>query len=81
MANPAKTLKDILAIIGKDVKRIKTIAKTSQLDPQDALTLTRYAAALDDIATREEKTKEQLKRQFKGLKTEELIKAFQESKR
>ena len=80
MANPSKTLSNILAVIDKDVKRIKRAGRNTQLEPQDALTLTRYASALDSIVKSTEKEVERTKKQLEALPTEELIKLYQEKK-
>ena len=80
MTNPAKTLKDILAIIHKDVLAIKRGRQDGRIDPADALTLTRYASALDDIVKNTEKEKEKLKKDFSKLDTDALIQAYKEEK-
>jgi len=81
MGTPAKTLKDILGIIARDVLAIKRGRPDGRIDPGDALTLTRYASALDDIVKNTEKEKEKLKKDFSKFNTEDLIKEFQKEKK
>lgn len=81
MANPSKTLANILAVIDKDVKRIKRAGRDLQLEPEDALTLTRYAAALDSIVKSTEKESEKAKRQLEKLPTEKLIEEYQKEQK
>ena len=81
MADSSKTLKAILGIISADVKRIKKLSRTAQLPSEDALTLTRYASALDGIEKSAEKEKEALKKKLKNLDTKKLIEEYNKEKK
>lgn len=76
MADATKTLNNILSIIERDTLRIQEISNELKLEPQDALTLTRYASVLDQIVKSSEKEKEKIKNQFKAMNTDDLIAEF-----
>ena len=81
MANPAKTLKKILAAIDKDAARIKRTGMTSQLTPADAQTLSRYVSALSNIVEESEKIQKKNKNELNKLTMYELINQYNREKR
>lgn len=72
-----KTLKSILSIIKKDVRKIKQRTGDGPLEPEVALTLTRYANTLSSIVEESEETRTRAKKHYEKMSTEELIKLFQ----
>lgn len=74
----AKTLRSILSVIDKDVKRIKRNASKSNaaLEPEAALTLSRYASMLNGILEDGWKAKEKAKRALEKKSTEELVEMY-----
>lgn len=81
MAKASQTLARILNTIDRDTKRIKRLGTQSQLQPADALTLCRYASALDAIVKTSEKEAEKTKEQLKKLDTEALIAEYQKEQK
>jgi hypothetical protein len=81
VADANKILASILNLIDKDVKSIKKLSKDHQLDPADALTLTRYAATLDNILESKDKESAKAKKDLSKLSTEELIAQYQQEKK
>jgi len=81
MADAGKILNQILGLIDKDVKKIKRVYKDKQLDPADALTLTRYASTLSDIAHVKEKETEKAKKELSKLPTDKLIEEYLKEKK
>lgn len=72
-----KTLKSILAIIGRDVRRLKRASKSEMLASQEAQNLVRYGEFLFKLNENAEKEKEREKKKLDRLSTEELIKLYQ----
>jgi hypothetical protein len=72
-------LDGILKLIDRDVRLIKkSLSKGEALDPDTALTITRYASALRGIVDDEDEAKRKASLKFKRLPTEELLKLFNE---
>ena len=76
--NPSEILAKILSIIDEDVQHISDGNTKKQLEAAVALTLTRYAATLNEIVKSNERETQRLKQSYAAMPTEDLIKAFQE---
>lgn len=74
--NSDRTLRSILSIISRDVRLIRREARKKRLDPDTAMTLSRYANTLNSIRQEEEFEKEKEKKRLNRLSTEELVKMY-----
>lgn len=81
MADPAKTLRLIMAVIDRDVKSIKRRSKREKLSDEDADRLASYARTLHVIVDRGWRKKEEAKKKFEKMSTDDLIKALMNPKK
>lgn len=75
---PIKILQKILKIIGSDVELIANSSQEKKtMDPDQALTLVRYANALSTILDEEEKARNRQKKEYNKLSTRELLALYE----
>lgn len=79
--DPTKTLKSILGMISKDVRQIKKAHKDIAMEPETALTLTRYASTLSHIIEERNQAREKTKLRYQTLPTEELVNMYLKNKK
>ena len=72
--DPAKLLSYALALIDKDMRHIKRLAKKGKLDPRSSQDLARYSSALLSLTDSIEKRDKEAKSKLSKLSTPELEK-------
>lgn len=70
--NPRALLDDVIGLIEDDLKHIKKAAKSRALDPEEALTLSRYSKALLDIVKDSDTDEAKMKKNLGKLSDKDL---------
>lgn len=78
-ANPTNLLEKLLKLIEADIKEIKKSGK-GKLEPETALTLTRYVSAIANIKGEKDIEAEKKKKAFAKLDTQALIDEYNKNK-
>ncbi len=73
------TLDRILGLIDRDTRLIEESFRDKQLDPNTALSLTRYASALSSIKEGKQKDSDKERKSLERLSTDELIELYKQS--